>query len=108
MPSDGPFRHCGLPIETMSNREPPRFNRQGREIWFKEASGENGYAPIHHKGWMAFVVGFVWILICAGVSVSMILLWAFGGVPLSIALIVPFVVAVPGLLALAITVRRHS
>ncbi|WBH15871.1 hypothetical protein [Sphingomonas radiodurans] len=93
---------------TMPNREPPRLNRHGREIWFKEAGDENGYAPIHRKGWMAFVLGFVWIMVCAGISVSMVLLWAFFGVPLLIAFVVPFVVAVLGLLALAITVRRHS
>ena len=92
----------------MPDREPPRHNRHGQEIWFKEAKGESGYAPIHRNGWIAVVLGIVWIIICAGVGVSMVLLWAFAGLPLLIAFTVPFVVAVPGMWALAITVRRHS
>jgi uncharacterized integral membrane protein len=92
----------------MPDPEPPRLNKRGLEVWFKEAAGENGYAPIHRNGWIAFILAFVWIIFSAGVSVAMVLLWAFADLPLLIAFLAPFVVATPGLLLLRHTVRRHS
>lgn len=92
----------------MPDPERPRLNKHGLEIWFKEAEGESGYAPIHRKGCMAFILALVWITVSAGVGMWMVLLWAFADLPLVIAFLAPFVVAAPGLLWLGITVRRHS
>ena len=92
----------------MSDPEPPRLNEHGNEIWFKEADGESGYAPVHRKGCIAFLLALAWITVSAGVGVLTVLLWAFADLPLLIAFLAPFVVAAPGLLLMARTVRRHS
>ncbi len=92
----------------MTDPKPPRLNEHGREVWFKGAEGESGFAPIHRKGCMAFMLGFAWITFSAGIGVVMVVLWALADLPLPIAFITPFVVAAPGLLWLGKTVRRHS
>ncbi|WP_445192375.1 hypothetical protein ACT009_00045 [Sphingomonas sp. Tas61C01] len=92
----------------MRDPKPPRLNKRGLEIWFREADGENGYAPVHRKGWIAFILGFAWVMFSGGIGMTMIVLWAFFDLPLPIAIISPFVIAAPGLLRLAKTVRRHS
>jgi hypothetical protein len=83
----------------MPDPEPPRLNKHGQEIWFKQAESEGSYVADHPKGW---------IMVSAGVSAVMVVLWAFTDLPLLVAFVAPFVVAAPGLLWLAITVRHHS
>ena len=92
----------------MSDAKAPQLNEDGQEIWFKAAGGENGFAPVHPKGWIAFMLGFAWVLFSGGFGMALIVLWAFFGLPLAIAIIAPFVIAAPGLLWSSKTVRRHS
>jgi len=105
---DGPVTCNPLLMLQMSDPEPPKLNKHGQEIWFKEAEGESGYAPVHRKGWITFILALVWICFSAGVSVLMVLLWAFSDLSVLVAFITPFIVAAAGLLLVAITVRRHS
>ena len=87
----------------MPAQDPPGRNRQGREIWFVSRSGDGAYAPVHPKGCLAFVLAGLWIMVSGAIGFAAFAAWMRPA-----AFVLMFAVAVPGLLAMAITVYRHS
>lgn len=52
----------------MPPSEPPRRNKQGREIWFafrddRRDDSDLGYAPVHPKGWAVLAPGAIWTVL---------------------------------------------